>query len=469
MFVNSSFIYADENVNFFNIDKYKNKEWLKIVTEKPLKENWFSSEYFKDESPNGPEIIALARKIRNINQYQETIGVMRVDILKSVLLNTLNNAKSTETGLVYIINSNNELIASTNNKLPISTYTNLLPMNTPDDNSKPVWQDVKYDNKSYVASSINLSRTDWKFVSVIPYEEIIAPSKNLRNFLFFLIAVIIVASLFLAYFISKSITKRITLLIDQMNTIQSGDLSVKIKYAGEDEIGVLTENFKLMLDEIKIMLDDQYKTGRDLKAAELKALQSQINPHFLYNTLDFINWTAMSHNAPQISSMVLALAKFYKLSLSRGKDLITLQDELTLTQLYVKIQNMRFSNKIELIIEEDETAMDVLIPKITLQPIIENAILHGILEKEDPTGKIEIVIKNDGEKTLITVVDNGKGMSKEILESLLSENPKNSSSRGYGARNIHNRIQLQFGSDYGLTYNSTLNVGTTVEILIPSK
>lgn len=248
---------------------------------------------------------------------------------------------------------------------------------------------------------------------------------------------------------------------------EKGDFNIPILSSSEDEIGQLTKSFQSMLTKMAILIEDQFKLGHEIKNAELKALQAQINPHFLYNTLDLINWMSMKYNAKEISSLVDALSKFYKLSLSRGEDVISIEDELNHVKAYVMIQNMRFSNGITLETDVSDELKQYGILKILLQPLVENAILHGILEKDDEQGTIRITGWLENGIITLRIQDDGAGMSWEMLQEIPNRILPNEK-HGYGIRNIDERIRLNYGSEYGLTYDSKPGEGTTVEIRIPA-
>ena len=227
------------------------------------------------------------------------------------------------------------------------------------------------------------------------------------------------------------------------------------------------EAFNKMASRISELIEEKYKMGQEVKSAELKALQAQINPHFLYNSLDLINCIAIKHNVPSIVTMVNSLARFYKISLSRGVDVIPIKDEISHITLYVQIQNMRFDNKIQLNLQIDEAVYSYKILKILLQPIIENSIVHGILEKKEKCGIITVTGKLENNTVIFTIEDNGIGMTEEKIRSILSENSTGYSGN-YGVKNINDRIKLYYGNDYGLKYTSEPGKGTTVEVRIPA-
>jgi two-component system sensor histidine kinase YesM len=251
-----------------------------------------------------------------------------------------------------------------------------------------------------------------------------------------------------------------------MRKAEKGDLELISVRPGKDEIGELMESFNFMIQRIKILIEEQYKSGQEIKSAELKALQAQINPHFLYNTLDLINWTAIKYNVPEISSTVKSLSRFYKLSLSKGRDTVPISDELEHVKLYTDIQNRRFENKIILDIQVEDRILGYNVPKIILQPIVENSILHGILEKDDKAGRITITGALQQDTIILKVSDDGVGMDEEAINDIL--NAKTDEIYGYGVWNINNRLRLYYGEEAGLLIRSEIGKGTEAEIRIPA-
>jgi two-component system, sensor histidine kinase YesM len=221
-----------------------------------------------------------------------------------------------------------------------------------------------------------------------------------------------------------------------------------------------------MIDEIKILLEQHYNAGLKIKNAEYKLLQAQINPHFLYNTLELVNWMAINRDVFDISELIQKLTRYYRLSLSKGAEVITIKDEVEHALTYLDIQNKRFDNCAKIIVNINERILECKVIKVILQPIVENAFYHGILEKYNEKGTISIRgILHDGIISIF-VEDDGVGMSKEKVNSILSFK-KNDTESGYGVLNTHNRLKLQYGNQYGLNYTSIEGKKTIVEIRIP--
>jgi two-component system sensor histidine kinase YesM len=317
-----------------------------------------------------------------------------------------------------------------------------------------------------MVNSLAINNTDWILVSLIPFEEIISTGSQFKNYMLFLILTIIFIAYLFAYLISNSSIKRIGFLVKSMEKLEQGIFQTDMPVHGKDEIGRLMEKFNYMSKKMEQMVKEKFEAGQKIKNAELKALQSQINPHFLYNTLDMINWSAAINQVSDIVQTVQNLAKFYKLSLSKGKDIIPISDEIELIKAYVEIQNQRFEDRIKFDLDIDEKVYEYSTLKIIIQPFVENAILHGIMGKANRAGSIKITARIVDNNIVFIVEDDGIGIAEDKINSILIKE-MSSHNKGYGIKNINDRIKLYFGEQYGLKYLSEINRGTKVEISIP--
>ncbi|NJD04140.1 MAG: sensor histidine kinase [Ruminiclostridium sp.] len=465
LYVRDGLLYSDENVNVFNITNVTNFPWYRKLLSSRERSLWNQPERFSDS--DGNTVISLVRKFSNLNNLSETIGILRIDILEDNIKKIISNASISRQGIVYIKNSDGKII-SCNDYDKIKSLSS--DGNTPDIENKPTpeWENVNMNGKGFFIKMADIRNTDWVLISMIPAEDLTAISKQFGDYILILMLGIVLIAYFFAYLISNSSTKRIGQLVKSMEKLEQGNFEIKnnIIY-GKDEIGRLMIKFNFLVRKIADMIQEQFIAGQKIKSAELKALQSQINPHFLYNTLDMINWAAAINQVPEIESTVQNLAKFYKLSLSKGKETIPIADEIEHIKVYLEIQNQRLENRIKLDLNIDEEIYEYSTIKIILQPIVENAILHGIMEKENNTGEIRISGKLDNSDIIISIHDDGIGMSEEKLQTLLTKEIS-SQNYGYGIKNINERIKLYYGSQYGLTYKSAVGEGTSVEVRIPA-
>ena len=224
-----------------------------------------------------------------------------------------------------------------------------------------------------------------------------------------------------------------------------------------------------MVDSIKRLIDQVYVLQIKEQEAEFTALQSQINPHFLYNTLECIHWQALADGSKNASNMVKALARFYRVSLSSGKLLISIDEEGKLINNYLIIQNMRYSDIVKLNVNIHKEYYDVLIPKMTLQPLVENSIYHGIKIKNGLKGEIYLSAIADENKIIVSLSDTGVGMNQEEIDTINNSISIFDESSGYGLRNVNKRIEMAFGREYGLFYRKNEKGQTTVDISLPRR
>ena len=273
--------------------------------------------------------------------------------------------------------------------------------------------------------------------------------------------------IFLDVLLFQNFTNPIYQLMHTMNEFGKGNYQEKAKEAGIGELKSLSKHFNLMADKLQNQMEEIRRNEKEKRKMEKKLLQSQINPHFLYNTLDSIIWMIKSGEYEGAEQMVSLLAKFFRISLSQGKDMIPLDKELEHATSYLAIQNIRFKDKFEFCVNADEKIMRYLCPKLSIQPLLENAIYHGMEGMYDE-GEININVYEKDELIYIDVVDNGPGMSSEKIEYIM--NNKVVSSRrgsGIGVRNVNERIKLIYGEEYGINITSELDEGTTATIIIP--
>ncbi len=274
----------------------------------------------------------------------------------------------------------------------------------------------------------------------------------------------------MSYFIPRSITRPISHLRQVTDQVAGGDLTVRVETEEGTDVKALGESLNKMIQEISDLLEQVRSEQIRLRKAEIRLLQAQINPHFLYNTLDTIVWLAESGDQKMVVSMVGSLSDFFRTSLNDGKDIITMEEELQHVRSYLQIQQVRYQDIMEYDIDIPADILRYSIPKITLQPLVENALYHGIKNKRGK-GRISIKAEKRGEDFIITVEDNGKGMTEERLNEVCMgiRDNKHIENDIYGIYNVNERIRMSFGDSYGLTFESVYEEGTKVTILLPCR
>ena len=313
-----------------------------------------------------------------------------------------------------------------------------------------------------------IGKWNYYLVNEIPMFELYKGSFGNITILLGVIVLMSVLSIALLRRMIQTFYRPIDRVVSVMDQVAEGTLEVRIDTESMDaDSRKLAVGFNSMMDEIAVLMEQVKVEQHQLEQIRFNALQSQIQPHFLYNTLECIHWQAIADGNKEISTMVKALAQYYRVCLSRGKEIISLKQELDHIRSYLIIQNMRYDNIIELDVQVDACYDDVKIPKMTLQPLIENSIYHGIRVKEGKRGVVEIRIRQEDSDVWIVVADSGTGMSQEEIDEMNQSISVYDESFGYGVRNVNKRIEIMFGPKYGLHFRKNEHEGVSVEIHLP--
>lgn len=320
----------------------------------------------------------------------------------------------------------------------------------------------EYIKENYSYAEAYMEETGWRFCLYRPSSVIYASADHLMARNLPIVGICILLIIALGYVFSRRMMLRLERLTENMNQINLGLRVVSVNSDSKDEVGVLIRSFRRMMDEINKLISEVYESRIELQKTEMRALQAQINPHFLYNSLSIINWKAIEAEQPEISKVTLALSTYYRTSLNRGETMTTMEKEIQNIRAYLHIQLIMHDNSFQVIEEIDEGSYDFQVPKLILQPLVENAIDHGLdlSEKEEKT--LWITVSQEDEWLRLTVRDNGCGMEPERAEQITSYR-----SKGYGVRNVNDRIVLLYGDAYNIRVESCKDEGTSVEIRIP--
>ena len=387
------------------------------------------------------------------------------------LNNILSDNLSLEGSVSYIVNERDAIVATSDQSLS-GIYR--LDYDTIKDSfmsSNNFIERNILDTKVY-AGFYSISNTDWFMVTILPAPPLIHESNHLMLQIALLYAGFLVLALIFANILAHSITGRLSSVIRQMQTVRHGPPTPMESPEAHDEIGDLIDTYNYMTRKMDELMKKQAKSAEDLRIAEFNSLQAQINPHFLYNTLDMINWLSQSGQSEKVTEAVQALTRFYRLTLG-SKDLIsTVQDEVTHVSLYMQLQNMRYNNCAEFIADVPPELDHFSIPRLTFQPIVENALLHGIMMKEEKKGTILLTGWREENDIVFVISDDGAGIPPEKLDSLLDERTQaavGSSSRHVGVSNTNLRLKSLYGSGYGLSFTSVPGQGTEVTVRIPAQ
>lgn len=317
---------------------------------------------------------------------------------------------------------------------------------------------------NYLIVSADAGVDDWKIIAYQPQKMMATEIQTLLVLVMGIIAVCIITSVVASLAFSRFVVRDIKRLRDNMQAVEEGNMELMVTSDAGDEVGSLIRGFGSMLGEINRLIHEVYESKLTQRKSEMTALQAQINPHFLYNSLSLINWKALEAGQQDISKITLALSSFYRTSLNRGKNVLTIEKEIENMKSYLEIQLCMHDNDFDVIMDIDEEILPYQTLNLLLQPLVENAIDHGIDLKEDGRGYIKIIGRKDAENIYLTVEDNGVGIEPEILSSILEFKTK-----GYGVRNVNQRIRLYYGEEYCLRIESEVGKGTRCTINIPQK
>lgn len=460
LFINQDFIFSTENVNIFHVDTIKESYWYNAMKQTSQNTIWFSPIELSDTTQSDQSNYSVIRRIYDISNLSNSVGFIKVSIAEKKFEQLIEDSLITDNSCVLISKSNN-LIQKKN--LPHNIDFNQLYTKI-NNSTEDKWHEITLNKDTYFLVHHNVANTPYKKILLIPYSDIFNESKSLLIFMLITMLIVAIVSYTIAVFISNSSIKRLYKLTTSMKKVEDGNLTVQIDVKGNDEISNLTKNFNTMIKRTEILVEEKYRLGQELKNQELKALQAQINPHFLYNSLNLVNCIAIKNHIPDIVNTVNSLAKFYKISLSKGKDIIPVREEIEHVKMYVNIQNMRFQNRINFILNIDDNILDCKVIKIILQPIIENSIIHGIFEKPTKTGTVYLEVFQQNQNLVFRIKDDGVGMTPQKMEDILQDKDENS---GYGIKNVYRRIKMNYGEHYGLSYHSVMGQGTQVIIITP--
>lgn len=448
----------------------------------PRKSDWFSKAVNKKENLHfstphvqnlfvDPDykyrwVVSLSRAVELTNNRKITSGVLLVDMNFRGIEQICKNVNVGKSGYVYLVDGEGEIIYHPRQQL---IYSNLIEENNKVAASYEDGNHIEtFEGEKRLVTIKTVGYTGWKIVGVTPIADITSDYHQMTLFAVFIMFFAIFILVFLNMFVSSRIANPIRALEKSVKKLESGVKYVDISISGSYEIQHLGKAIRSMVNQMHTLMDNIVIEQESKRKSELNALQAQINPHFLYNTLDSIIWMIENENYDGAIIMVTALARLFRISLSKGKNIITVRDEIEHARNYLTIQNIRYKNKFTYNIETDEETLNLATIKLIIQPLIENAIYHGM---EFMGGDGEILVKTYvKEKDLyIDVIDNGLGMTQEVADTLLTNKRKvEKKSSGIGLKNVHERIQLYFGAEYGLEIYSEPDEGTTIRIHMPA-
>lgn len=407
------------------------------------------------------DVFSLTKAVQD-PQTGEVLGVVLFDIRHDIIQQSIKGATIGEKGFVFVTDENDNIVYTPVNDVVYRVNPQWLR-----DGNMPV--NARIQGGSYQIRSELSGYTGWRTVGVFSMDEVMA---GVNTIIYILIASIIISLILIvtvSFHMGRTMTQPILHLKQLMKRAESGNLSVRFESPYNDEIGALGRSFNHMIEQIDNLIHMVYVEQKNKRLAEMKSLQEQIKPHFLYNTLDTISWMARDYEAEDIVKLVDALTNMFRIGLSHGNDIITVQEEITHVSNYLYIQKIRYKDRLNYEIHVEESLYPYKVPKLILQPLVENAIYHGIKAKRGG-GTVYVDGHAQGENMILTIRDNGAGMMQEKVEELnrrMSEHSELDEKTSFGMFYIRERIQLCYGEQYGVRVESQLGEGTCVTITLP--
>jgi len=409
-------------------------------------------------------VISMYRQLKDINNLSQRLGIIRIDVNEREINRVYRDIKLGNSGYVFIANKDGYILSHSDTGKLFKHIGND-PAFAASFSGKQGYYRKNIEGKDVLVTYYTSSDQNLVYIGVVPFDELTREAEISRRMMIVVILVGLILAFIIVSIASMKITEPINKLSRLMQKVEEGNMDVLVNINRKDEIGTLGRSFNSMTRKLKTLIEEVYVNKLSRKEAELKALQAHINPHFLYNTLDVIYWSSRLENAPKTGEIVSALAKLFKLGLNKGNEITTVEKEVEHLKSYLVIQKVRYDEEPDIVIDVDPALYGCSIIKLILQPLVENALIHGIADLRERKGKIRITGREYTGGILFEVTDNGVGMDetriKEIFDGLVEDK------KGYGVKNVDERIKLYFGEQYGVSIYSVKGEGTRVEVRVP--
>lgn len=450
--------------NYMNVvdPEYMKEDWYHQLQSSSGKMVWLGvyEHSLIDQVEDSP-VFAFGRQIYDLNEHKP-IGIVLYETNPKPVLDALDNVKLGEHSQVYLMSQDGRFVSSAEDQEPDLTQLPSLQ------NSQNVVVE-QTANRLLVASKLSFS--GWWVLSITPNRDLNVELVEMKRYLFIVFSILVLVSTLIASIVSRTISLPLKKVIREMKQVEIGNFRGMVNVSSYQEINILVASFNRMVRRIEELIERVKLSSVSEKNAELHALQSQVNPHFLYNTLDMIYWMLDEEGNEQLGELVLSLSSMFRYSSHWEVDVeVTLREELEQIGHYLNIISIRLEGRLRIEINIDERWLEVRLPKMTVQPVIENAVKHG-LESLDRQGILKVSILEETGVLNIVVQDNGKGMDAEklnaLVESLDRPTTKENGKMGIGLQNLHRRLQHMFGESYGLVIRSIPGEGTEVAIMLP--
>lgn len=435
----------DQTYDIYHFNRIKDKVWYQ---ELPKEEFGVTMEWKQIEKDHEENRISLIRRFVDINnplQLKE-VGIMRFSVRLKDLFESVDYTKLGIGSMLLVKDQDGDILYSSG-LLQNSTH-----------------ESASLEENKYITIEETMGMPEWTIVAHVPTTILNQEAKKVTAFIISVCILSFILFTFAGIFISRYFAKRITKFVSVLNAFREGDLHKRINYRGKDEFSQIATALNGMGEDIEALIEKVYLTQLQKKEAELEMLQTQINPHFLYNTLSSINRLAKFGENEKLQKMVVELAKFYRLTLNSGRTLIPISSEIEQSNAYLAIQKVKYGHRLEVLFDIDVNVWPYETIKLILQPFIENVLKHAW---SGDRIHIRIVARKEGDDIIYLIIDDGMGMHQTKIDRILDHSVDIET--GYGIRNIDQRIKLQYGSSYGVSIVSRRGIGTSVQIRIPAK
>lgn len=412
--------------------------------------------------PKATQYFPIGMQVKNVADVMQTLGSVYMNVKISALDRLIESVAVSPNGTLLLADGAGNVLWHRNPEAYQVQLTGI-PFYSEMMRSKQPFSTHRLNGELYRVSIVQSSYNNWYYISLIPQSDLNAQSRDLRRFLFVTLLFFGVSFVLLAWWASRFITRPVRQMALAMKQIHKDNLGFRLPATSDDEIGLLQSAFNSMRGRITDLIQEVRIVSEKEKEAEVRALQAQINPHFVYNSLDTINWMAMEKRQTEISSMIAALSDIMRYAIRPGEQWVTLEEELQWARNYAYLQKMRFEERFEIVFDVDPMLLLSKVPRLFLQPYLENSILHG-MEDVEAGGLITVTVTSDlttgGIRVLLA--DNGSGIPKDDLQDIMHRR-----SRGIGIYNLDDRLKLEFGSEYGVSIHSSQGAGTIITIILP--
>ncbi|OMF37780.1 hypothetical protein BK133_04405 [Paenibacillus sp. FSL H8-0548] len=454
--------------SFYQISRIAGQEWVQRVTKDETNVSGWRGLHSEKVLLNIPkrgepeDVFSFYQKINSF-RYFDMVGLLEIEILESDLFDILSSESTGDIGALFMLDEQNNVVSSNKNELYKHKITDAGLMDLSLTTS--VNTVLKVEGRKSVVISVPFDDLGLRLIGIFPVSSL---NEKVKESAFSITGILLIALVvlgFIVYFITNALLSRLKMIVLAMKRVKEGSLTVSVPVQSNDEFSQIAISFNLMTERIHELVETVYKSQLMEREAELKALESQVNPHFLYNTLATISWVARKAKSTEIVHLSGALAQFYRLVLNKGRHEILIKNELEMVKAYLDIQKFRFEEMFDVVYEIDERVYEYCVVKNILQPIVENALNHGIEPKRDRGTLIIKASIEDDDMLCFKVIDDGVGMTKERLAALNAGNIEQTSGSGYAVKNIAERLSSYYGDRHAFHIHSAPGIGTSVKII----